>query len=248
MAVRRNTGISVKQFSPVSPHLGVLDILFMEQPYHVLACYAPTHPKERRTFFQQLTTQIIPDSTIVMGDLNSVRILKDRTSRQDNSTTDLLNGMCEQFNLIEPHGSNFYTYQHPSLWHRSRIDYIMGPLAFIGNLTLTGWWTSLLDHQVLIATPCLDDDKGPRLWKFPDDILNDENFVKEIETLLNGEDPKLDIQVIWETLKLDIKMKTQQFTKFHRKQHKSKLSSLQRLLHAVNFRIYQGEDLHCDAS
>ena len=58
----------------------------------------------------------------------------------------------------------------------------------------------------------------------------------------------MDVQVIWETLKLDIKIKTQQFTKFHRRQHKSELSSLQRLLCAVNCRIYQGEDLHCDAS
>ncbi len=183
-----------------------------------------------------------------MGDLNSVRTPKDRTSGQVDPTTDLLNNLCEQLSLTEPHGSNFYTYQHPSLQCRSRIDYIMGPLAFMGKLALMGWWTSLSDHQVLVAAPCLDDGKGPGLWKFLDDVLDNESFVKEIEALLNGKDPDLDMQVIWETLKLDIKIKTQQFTKFCRRQHKSELSSLQRLLCAVNCRIYQGEDLYCDVS
>ncbi len=46
LAVKRNAGISVTKFLPVSPHLGVLDILVMEQPYRMLACYAPTQLKE----------------------------------------------------------------------------------------------------------------------------------------------------------------------------------------------------------
>ncbi len=207
LAVKRNAGISVIKFSPVSPYLRVLDILVIEQPYHMLACYAPMQPKERKTFFQLLTAQMIQDSTIVMGDLNSVRSPQDRTSRQVDPTTDLLNDMCEQFSLTEVYGSNFYTYQHPSLQCRSRIDYIMGPLAFLGNLALTGWWTSLSDNQVLVAAPCLDDGKGPGLWKFPDDVLDDESFVKEIETLLHGPDPNLDMQVIWETLNWISKLK-----------------------------------------
>ena len=36
LVVRRNTGIIVKQFLPVSPHLGVLDIL--------IACWHAMHP------------------------------------------------------------------------------------------------------------------------------------------------------------------------------------------------------------
>ncbi len=76
-----------------------------------------------------------------------------------------------------------------------------------------------------------DLDRGPGLWHFPDDLLEDNDFVTMINTLLCKSFADLDPMLQWEALKANLKAKTQYYMKFHRKQHKSELASLQTLLH-----------------
>ena len=91
-----------------------------------------------------------------------------------------------------------------------------------------------------------DLDRGPGLWHFPDNFLEDNDFVTMVNALFHKIFPDLDPMLQWEALKADIKVHTQQYTKFCRKQHRSEIASLQTLLHQINKRIYQGEPLDMD--
>ena len=127
---------------------------------------------------------MIQGSTIIMGDLNTVRTQLDLTSRKLDTTSSVWNSICSDFDLQEPQGSNFYTYQHPTLPRQSHIDYVVGPKSFMDNLYMNGWWSSLSDHQVLVASLLPDLDRGPGLWCFPDNLLEDSDFVTMVNALL----------------------------------------------------------------
>ncbi len=185
---------------------------------------------------------VIPGLTMVMGDLNTARTDSDRVSGRLDPTSVFLNELCETNAWFEPQGTNFFMYKHLTLDRQSHIDYILGPKFLIEDMWLSGWWTSLSDHQVLVASPILDVARGPGMWRFPDDVLEAADYQKAMCSLLNeiqGDDPI----ALWENLKLQVKQYTQQYTKFQCKQHKTELGSLQLLLRQVNHRIYAGEDL-----
>ena len=96
-----------------------------------------------------------------------------------------------------------------------------------------------------MASPIPDAAKGPGMWRFPDDVLEADDYQKAMGSLLSkiqGDDPI----ALWENLKLQVKQYTQQYMKFQYKQHKTELGSLQLLLCQVNCRVYAGEDLHKD--
>ncbi len=100
-----------------------------------------------------------------------------------------------------------------------------------------GWWTALSDHQMVVVSPLLDTNKGPGMWCFPDDLLDDTEYVNKVRNvILQGNN--LDPQSGWDLLKSQLKTFTQTYTKFCCKQHKAELSSLQGLLHLINKRIY----------
>ncbi len=106
----RNAGFVVKSFVPVSLHLGVLDISYLDNDLCFLACYTPPQGAERGAFFSLVRENMIQGSTVVMGDLNTVRTPLDHTSRKLGTTSGVWNSICSHFDLQEPQGSNFYTY------------------------------------------------------------------------------------------------------------------------------------------
>ena len=144
--MHRNAGLVVKSFIPVSPHLGVLDVSYLDNDFYFLACYAPPQGRDRGAFFSLVRENMIQGSMIVMGDLNMVRTPLDCTSRKLDTTSGVWNSICSDFDLQELQGSNFYTYQHPTLPRQSCIDYVVGPKSFMDNLYLNGWWSGLSDH------------------------------------------------------------------------------------------------------
>ncbi len=134
----RNASLVVKSFVPVSLHLGVLDISYLDNDLHFLACYAPPQGAERGAFFYLVRENMIQGSMIIMGDLNTVRTPLDHTSRKLDVTSSVWNSICSDFDLQEPQGSNFYTDQHPTLPRQSHIDYVVRPKSFMDNLFLNG--------------------------------------------------------------------------------------------------------------
>ncbi len=137
--VCRNAGFTVKSFIPVSLHLGVLDISHLKNDLHFIVCYAPSQGRERGTFFSLVRENIIQGSTIVMGDLNTVRTQHDHTSRKLDTMSVMWNNICSDFDLQEPQGSNFYTYQYPTLPRQSCINYVIGPKLLMDNMYLNSW-------------------------------------------------------------------------------------------------------------
>ena len=150
---------------------------------------------------------------MVMGDLNTARTDSDRVLGRLDPTSIFLNELCKTNAWFEPQVANFFTYKHPTLDRQSHIDYVLGPKFLVKDMWLSGWWTSLSDHQVLVASPIPDAAKGPGMWRFPDDVLEAANYQKAVCSLLieiQGDD----LIALWENLKCQVKQYTQQYTKF----------------------------------
>ena len=76
-----------------------------------------------------------------------------------------------------------------------------------------GWWTALSDHQMVVVSPLPDMDKGLGMWHFPDDLLDNTEYINKVRNvILQGND--LDPQSGWDLLKSQLKTFTQTYTKF----------------------------------
>ncbi len=116
---------------------------------------------------------------MVMGDLNTARSDSDRVSSRLDPTSILLNELCKTNTWFEPQGANFFMYKHPTLNRQSHINYVLGPKFLVEDMWLSGWWTSLSDYQVLVASPIPDVAKGLGMWRFPDDVLKADDYQKQ---------------------------------------------------------------------
>ena len=89
-----------------------------------------------------------------------------------------------------------------------------------------------------------DDTKGPKLWWFSSDLLENETFCQQVALICENFDKSALLS--WETAKLKFQSIAQQHTCFRIKQKKHEISSLKSMLTQINKRIYNGEDLELD--
>ncbi len=89
-------------------------------------------------------------------------------------------------------------------------------------------------------------EKAPTQWRFPKDILKDEQFCVQIKQFLATQYLQIDKNYAWELIKHDICNITREKTRFRKKQYSSELTSLRQSLHAINKRIYAGKNLEQD--
>ncbi len=129
---------------------------------------------------------------------------------------------------------------------QSHIDYIFGPSSQMEERYQYVSWSSLSDHLCVIAKLCPNESRGPSQWQFPGDILDNLTQVQAFYELLTNPPNFDDVQVQWEAIKMGIRDISQEWTKFCKKQKRSEIASLHRLLHGVNNRMYQGEDMLYD--
>ncbi len=77
------------------------------------------------------------------------------------------------------------------------------------------------------------------------DSLENEDLVKALRQVLLEVSKDNPVQA-WDMAKLQVKNAVQDFTQFRKKQHDAELASLRKLLHSIESRIYQGEELEGD--
>ena len=97
LAIHRNWGFTVEDHLAVDLHVQVLDIRYNDLPLRIINVYAPTNIEKRKEVFQMLFMLVIKDSTIILGDFNSVQSQCDRLSSHTNATTNILNQLLSDF-------------------------------------------------------------------------------------------------------------------------------------------------------
>ena len=164
---------------------------------------------------------------MLLGDFNSVTTSSDHLSSKLDDTSHFLHTSLTQWNLHEPPGSHRYsfTYHHPAVPDRkSKLDRIS--LNFEMNNT-RGYskHSSILDHYLVSLYQLPDKDKGPKLWRLPDDALNNPQICTCIDLTLSNFNYQQPLSS-WEDIKVKVQTLVQSCTKFRQKQIKQELKGL----------------------
>ncbi len=101
------------------------------------------------------------------------------------------------------------------------------------------------DHYLVGLFVPKPSDLGPRLWRFPGDLLDDENFCIQIELILLNFDNKCS-HASWEEIKAKVQTLSWKNTCFCQQQAKLEISALKNSLKAINKKIFEGEKLDSD--
>ena len=91
----------------------------------------------------------------------------------------------------------------------------------------------------------LSQDIGPKLWRFPEDLLADESFCLQLKLVLDNFSTRNASQ-LWEEIKNKIQSIAQKAMKFCHKQLMCEIKALKHNLCTVNKRIFNGEILDED--
>ena len=168
----------------------------------ILAVYPPNTPNENANFWKNLLTTIENEPTmqpdIIIGEFNTVEDAADRLPPHPDPPhiVEALLDLKGKFQLTDgwrrsnPPPNRGFTFEQPSGGSRSRIDRI-----YVTNdiLNRSSEWRIeqpdvLTDHQLIsVSVYDLNTPKiGRGRWALPKFLLNDENFLHQIE-LLNTE-------------------------------------------------------------
>ena len=126
-----------------------------------------------------------------------------------------------------------FSWSKPNMTSARRLDYILTGSSFLSSsYTLDTSYQSvvLTDHRAVILS--IKDRKNSKCnanFKLDNRLLKDQSYVNIIKKTIRDtaiEYSSLNPQLRWEIIKVEIKQKTEQYTKTHRRQ--------QRLLHNLN--------------
>lgn len=216
--VRKNRGITVfpEWKTDHSGRVCAVDLLCQSVLLRVVSVHAPNEPAERKTFFEDLKQYIdTPARVIVGGDFNCVLNAKDCTRgvRQDSSLPVLrkllrehdLQDVTVMVNLT----GNGYTHWQGEC--HSRLDrfyasgemiravraYRVEPVAFSDHALVTVRFGK---------TESRKQDDWWQSWKLNETLLEDDEVVKMVETLIAQKTVEGINAVNWELLKQEIKV------------------------------------------
>ena len=191
------------------------------QIFQLINIYAPTIPKDRITYFQELQ-KIIENrnNTILAGDFNMLEdIFLDKLGGNNSSThllgSEIITDIKNQNNLIDiwrklNPDKRLYTYHNPDKTIHTRLDtiYITDDIKTKASKIYP---FSLSDHDGVTASFQIRElnPKGPGIWKFNTSILKHKNFQEifpKFWKFWQNQKKKYDNQLLqWDAGKLHLK-------------------------------------------
>ncbi len=147
-----------------------------------------------------LNTYNLGDNIIIRGDFNFIpdnkldKMSQSKTAQNHKPTKsqETLNLMLENYNLIDifrqkNKGKRLYTWSHPRPLVRCRPDYFIISKQLEKQVKKTQILPSLkTDHSIIDLNFMIDGPKrGPGFWKLNTSVLREEQYISEINTLLN---------------------------------------------------------------
>ena len=213
-------------------------------------------------FVQNLCTNIVSKTNttkiVIAGDWNTTLHSIDKHGgppwHETNYRNSLLNfmdelGLDDAYRLLHPKKKAF-TYESKSLKIKSRIDFFLIAQSLKLNIRKAENRSSIApDHKAIFLSVEINDafHRGPGTWKFNNQLLEDENYVKLITECL----PRILVkyqeveshQLLWELIKMEFRTETIQYSKAKRKEFKNRETFLQRKLDVLDNEICHGNGL-----
>lgn len=221
--------------------------------FTLLNLYAPNDAKSRNVFFRNLNELMTDDTCgyiVLGGDFNEALKPVDRISSSQNvsqrSSPNLLK-------LISDHSLNdTWRSKHPNLtqftWRRkngvdkSRIDYWLIDENIVPIVSACDIRPALIqhtDHMAITLKLVFNNARGPGFWKFNNSLLEDQEYVKQINNLVGNfaadlQSDNSEPQLTWELCKIEIKGYTINYSKLKCKERKDNLQSFENELRYLN--------------
>ena len=178
----------------------------------LVTVYCPNNIQERKIFLQEIDNHLIGIKPLIIGgDWNCVENLKlDKYGGNQNKGSEgssILNQLKSAHNLIDPfrilyNNCKSFTWESESREIKTRIDRFYITKSFIDKLKDVDNITSTVsDHYGVKLSfkqyPFNNFKINKSCWKMNTEILNDDNFVRDIELEWNNQLRELNIQS-WE--------------------------------------------------
>ncbi|KAK6186748.1 hypothetical protein SNE40_006025 [Patella caerulea] len=207
-----------------------VDIFINDKNVSICSIYAPNNDKDRIVFFNDIPTYIDHNRlNIICGDFNDVvspylfRAKDMYTNKHSCAAFKSFinnNNLCDIYRHKHPDRAQFTRRAVSNNRRRmSRIDYILVSRQVksnVVNVYITH--TKLSDHsQVIITVDLGECERGPGVYIFNNNLLNDLVFCEKVYTIIKNES-KLDLfnsepLVWWDNLKFKIKSTARAYSK-----------------------------------
>ena len=225
--------------------------------------YAPNDLQQQLAFLRNLNNFLITNvdigNLIVGGDWNVTLEAVDKKGGSQWKPTSYRNqliSMMKEFSLIDVYrnlnpSKLCFTYESKALKLSSRIDF------FLVSQPLANWVSHLdtlvsiaPDHKAIrVQLQLENDNRGPRLWKFNNSLLEDEISVKLITdsyaVIQNKYSGIEDKRLKWELIKMEIRGITIPFSKNKAKQLHQKERDIQNRLQVLDRVISNSPNTDC---
>ena len=215
---RQRENISVWQKDAGGRLLSLL-ISFENVRINLINVYAPTYPTERKIFFQSLGPFVFPNSRLVIaGDFNAYDSALDKmgSASIDSHFSELksVNFLKDAWRLMHPRDKQF-TWYNSDLSIASRLDsFLISRFLCEQVISCEICPCVFSDHDFVFLELNLHtaSRRGPGVWKFNNSLLKEEKFCSSvsdlIEHFLRFRSSFSSDLVLWDRLKLEIKMFT----------------------------------------
>lgn len=187
----------------------------------------------------QLTNPTLPDKHFILGDLNLHMYDNSFSHHQFAKWHDFINPAYKDIFKYKDHNvGNIYTPQ-PTFKQGNKystIDYIFTTenIDNISNQQISYIPNKWTDHYMLSCTISLNksNSTGPGTWRFNPLLVNDSEYIKLVNELINRHIDNIDDavsnkQLQWDALKIKIKQLTCKYTSIKNKQFKDTIKCLQ---------------------
>ena len=218
----------------------------------------------RQNFFRNLNKQIDlhtkkEDNIILLGDFNTTLTPLDRSSGELGQGKSELENLIQKFNLednwrLQNPKEKLYTHYHGRTNTYSRIDRAYTNTKIRANIKIKHLMNSFSDHfhAVFVERNNQQLKRGKGYWILNSALLNDDNYIKEIEKLWNKWRSQKhcfsSVSQWWEKGKKHVRDFTKQYTRASTKELNKRKTSLEKRLRNIYKKIHRRPELQTMAN
>lgn len=242
-----------------SDHQGrilISKLKIFEETFFIVNIYAPTDYREQNEFIKNLSEFLVRKTDtprlIIAGDWNCTLSKADKSGGvvwKSTNYRDAVSNLMNELNLIDIYrklhpNTKSFTYESKTINLKSRIDFILVSRSISIEVQTAEIRMSIApDHKATFLKINIRNEfnRGPGTWKFNNSLLEDDDFKERIVFFYPQIHEKYvyvkDKQLLWELIKMELRMKTIKYSKEKRLELRKRESTLQKELQDLDYKI-----------
>ena len=227
-----------------------------EEIFFIVNIYAPTDYRDQNEFIKNLSEFLLKKTDtsrlIIAGDWNCTLTKADKSGGvawKSTNYRDAVGNLMSELNLIDIYRklhpkTRSFTYESKTINLKSRIDFILVSRSISIEVQNAEIRMSVApDHKATFLKINIRSElkRGPGTWKFNNSLLEDDDFKEQIAFYYPQIHEKYadlkDKQLLWELIKMEMRMKAIRYSKEKRYKLKKHELTLQKELQDLDNKI-----------